>query len=126
MTDIYQWILFAPANLVALSAHGVALVASAAIAIQMLIDWRVRGALLFEARFFRQPAVFVGLLWLIYVLYELQMSATPSPRSAAQTHRWDLLVLTPIMMSMSVIAVVSLYRQIAPHQAEAAKNSEEK
>jgi hypothetical protein len=87
----------------------------------------------FGLNFFREPLVFVGLLWLIYGFYERQMAAivnlkasvvlagsgagTGAGAGASMANlslgsRFDLIILVPILYVMTAAALYSLYRQL--------------
>ena len=92
------------------------------IGLQCAIDFRRHGVLVADTRFFRHAAVFTGLLWLIYVAYELQMRAAfafalaGAGAGVRPPLRWDLLVLTPILLGMTAMALTSLGRQLRSKQ----------
>ena len=117
---IVDWIFLGPAKIVALSPWGVVGGAMLMIGLQCAIDFRRHGVLVADTRFFRHAAVFTGLLWLIYVAYELQMGAAfalaGAAVRAAPPLRWDLLVLTPILLGMTAMALTSLGRQLRSKQ----------
>lgn len=81
-------------------------VAAALISLQLALVLRASEVL--DKSFFRKPAVFAGLLWLIYGLYEPQLRAG-FPNANI---RIDMLVLTPILYCFSVLAAYSLYNQL--------------
>lgn len=112
--DIMNWIFFGPAKLVALSAWLVAGVGIAFIAAEVALMFLTRGHVQSRADFFRLPGILCGLLWLIFLGYELQMGAAfaNSPTGATKPLRWDLLVLTPILIGMSVLACYSIAPRI--------------
>lgn len=117
-----DWLYLGPAKLVALSAlstcgFGFALIA--AHALQRWLTNRTESAppadqadMPPQRSFFRHPAVFAGLLWLIYVPYELQMGAAYFHRYGADggaALRWDMLILTPILWGLTGLAIWSLW-----------------
>jgi hypothetical protein len=53
----------------------------------------------------REPGIFAGLLWLIFVLYEQQMQSVPS---IATGFRLDLIVLVPVLYILTVFSVGSM------------------
>ena len=56
----------------------------------------------------REPGIFVGLLWIIFVLYEKQMLALPA---AASVFRLDLIVLVPVLYALTAFALWTLVAQ---------------
>jgi hypothetical protein len=102
--ELMNWIFFGPAKLIALHPYagfliGVTLLAAAAARSVQLS----RG---FDRQWFRQPAVLAGLLWLLFNLYELQVVAVFSqqPDQGKSLFRIDLLVLAPILYTLTALA----------------------
>lgn len=107
-----DWIFFGPAKAVAASPFGVVGFAILMIGVQVTIFKRSDRNRAPEVSVFRQAGVLTGLLWLIFVGYELQMGAAISSATrAASPLRWDLLVLTPILIGMTAFAFVSIWKQ---------------
>ena len=65
---------------------------------------------------FRQPAVLAGLTWLIFNLYELQVTAVfAKTQGAGQIlFRLDLIVITPILYVLTAYAVYALIKPSRP------------
>jgi ABC-type amino acid transport system permease subunit len=108
-----DWILFGPARLVAAWPFAAAAIGLVLILAQCLLDWRSRGQLVVDARFFREAPVFVGLVWLIFGLYERQVEAifASGPMANNAPFRIDLVVLVPILYVLSAAAIHSLVKQ---------------
>jgi hypothetical protein len=53
----------------------------------------------------REPGIFAGLLWLIFVLYEQQMQSVPS---IVTGFRLDLIILVPVLYILTVFSVWSM------------------
>ncbi len=107
--DIFEWLFFGPAKLIALWAYAGVAIAVGMIAMQAWLTWRARKP--FDLRFFREAPVFAGLLWLIFTAFELQMSAIAA-KTAGGFLRLDLIVLVPILYVMTAAAVLSLVKQM--------------
>ena len=56
----------------------------------------------------REPGIFTGLLWLIFVLYEQQMLSLPA---IATGFRLDLIVLVPVLYILTAFALWTLFAQ---------------
>jgi hypothetical protein len=78
----------------------------------LLIAWAVfnlvanKSALSLQSA--REPGIFTGLLWLIFVLYEQQMLSLPD---IATGFRLDLIVLVPVLYILTAFAVWTLWAQ---------------
>jgi hypothetical protein len=66
-----------------------------------------------ELGIFRKPAVFGGVLWIVFNAYEWQVQATTLP-GAGSAFRIDLLVLVPILYVMTVASVYDLISTKVP------------
>jgi hypothetical protein len=119
--EILDWVFFGPAKLIALWRHAGIAVAAVLIAIQAWLSWRVRKP--FNIQFFREPAVFTGLLWLIFNAFELQMSATIAKDSNVP-FRLDLIFLVPVLYAMTIAAVVSIARQFKSSVLDGTRDSD--
>jgi hypothetical protein len=110
--EIFSWLFFGPAKLIALWPYAGVVIAGALIALQAYVIWRAQKP--FDIGFFREAPVFAGLLWLIFNAFELQMSAVSAPAKEANSGmlRLDLMVLVPILYVLSAAAVLSLAKQI--------------
>ena len=106
--ELLDWVYFGPARLIALWRYSGIAVAVTLIAIQAWLSWRSGKP--FNAEFFREPAVFTGLLWLIFNAFELQMSATTA-KGGTVPFRLDLIFLVPVLYAMTIAAAVSIARQ---------------
>ena len=53
-----------------------------------------------------------GLLWLIFNLYELQVSAILAKSDSGNTLRMDLVILIPILYALTAAAVLSVIAQM--------------
>ncbi len=107
-------IFFGPAALIAHWPYAGLVIASILIATQTLLTARASRA--FDKTFFREAAVFAGLLWLIFGFYEMQIIAEMANASRAGNpmnfFRIDLIILVPILYLMSIAAIVSIIRQL--------------
>ncbi len=78
----------------------------------MLIIWALINLWLnkapVSAQSAREPGIFTGLLWLIFVLYEQQMQFVAA---IASGFRLDLIVLVPVLYILTVFSVWSLIVQ---------------
>jgi hypothetical protein len=108
--EFFSWIFFGPAKLVSAWPYAGALIGTSLIAVQMWLT-RAKGAA-FVRDFFREAAVFAGLLWLIFNLYELQLAAIFLHNRVAGTLRMDLIILVPILYAMTFAAIVSIRAQL--------------
>jgi hypothetical protein len=111
--EYLSWIFFGPAKLIAAWPHAGFALGAALIAIEVWL-YQTRGVT-FSLAFFREAAVFTGLLWVIFNAYEWQIAATAFAKTAI---RYDLLVLVPILYVMTVAAVLILKKQFAEKRAE--------
>ncbi len=110
--ELMNWIFFGPAKLIAWHPYagfligGTLLSAAAARSVQLS-----RG---FDRHWFRQPAVLAGLLWLLFNLYELQVVAVFSQQAGPgrSLFRIDLLVLAPILYTLSALALYQGWRTL--------------
>ncbi len=132
-----SYFFLAPAYLIAAWPYAGILIAVVMIGLQAGLSARVAGRSTDESvgderrgfglNFFREPLVFVGLLWLIYGFYERQMAAIVSSKASALVagsgagagmanlslgSRFDLIILVPILYVMTGAALYSLYRQL--------------
>jgi hypothetical protein len=113
-----SWIFFGPSKLIALSPYAGAMIALALIVMQIGLNLRRQTA--FGKTFFREPAVFAGLLWLIFGFYEMQVAAAlPTAKANAgaakqvsELFRLDLVVLVPILYLLSALAIWSIGNQL--------------
>lgn len=106
--DIFQWIFFGPARLIAVWPYGGFAIGAVMIAAQVWQHLRLGRA--YNQSFFREPAVFAGILWLIFNAYEWQVSAIAA-KSGENMLRIDLMVLVPILYVMSAVAIVGFFRR---------------
>ncbi|MBL8525201.1 MAG: hypothetical protein JNN20_16040 [Betaproteobacteria bacterium] len=114
--DIFQWIFFGPAKLIAAWPYAGFAIGAVMIAVQA---WRhLRLGRAYNQSFFREPAVFAGILWLIFNAYELQVSAIAA-KSGDTMLRIDLMVLVPILYVMTTVALVALSKQPGPSPGRA-------
>ena len=108
--DFVNWVFFGPAKLLAIYPLAGAAIAAAMIGLQALLSWR-KGTLL-QRNFFREAAVLAGLLWLIFNLYELQVSAILAKSESGGTLRMDLVILIPILYALTAAGVLSIIAQL--------------
>lgn len=113
--EFIHWIFFGPAKLVAIWPYAGVIIAAALIAVQAWLSRR-RGTL-FKRGFFREAPVFAGLLWLIFNLYELQLSATLAQNVIDTTLRMDLIILVPILYVLTCAALMSIRAQLQDKRA---------
>ena len=71
-----------------------------------------RKATLLQRNFFREASVLAGLLWLIFNLYELQVSAIRAKNESGSTLRMDLVILIPILYALTAAGVLSVIAQL--------------
>jgi hypothetical protein len=114
--DIVSWIFFGPAKLVENWQYAGVLIAVALIGVQAWLSQRKDS--LFVRGFFREAAVFAGLLWLIFNLYELQFAATLAKNSTGGALRMDLIVLVPILYVLTVAAIFSIRAQLKARRTD--------
>ncbi len=127
-----SYFFLAPAYLIAAWPYAGILIAVVMIGLQAGLSARVAGRSTDESvgderrgfglNFFREPLVFVGLLWLIYGFYERQMAAVVGLKAGTNVttglanlslgSRFDLIILVPILYVMTAVALYSLYRQL--------------
>ncbi len=108
--DFINWVFFGPAKLLAIYSLAGFAVGAAMIGLQALLSWRK--AALFQRNFFREAAVLAGLLWLIFNLYELQVSAILAKSNSGGTLRMDLIILIPILYALTAAGVISIIAQL--------------
>lgn len=113
--DILNWVFFGPAKLIQLWPYAGVVIAALLIILQFALTLRARKP--FDGGFFRQAAVFAGLLWLIFNAFELQMAAI-ALKSAGTNLRLELIVLVPILYVLTLAAIISVARQLASLFAE--------
>ena len=108
--EFVSWIFFGPAKLVAAWPYAGIGIAFALIAAQAWTSWR-KGAP-FGRDFFREAPVLAGLLWLIFNLYELQLTAVLTQNRVDSMLRMDLIILVPILYVLTLAAFFSLRSQL--------------
>ena len=108
--EFVDWIFFGPAKLLAIYPLAGVAIAVAMIGLQAFFSWR-KGTLL-QRNFFREAAVLAGLLWLIFNLYELQVSAIVAKGESGSTLRMDLVILIPILYALTAAATLSVIAQL--------------
>ena len=113
--EFIHWIFFGPAKLIAIWPYAGVIIAAALIAVQAWLSSR-RGTL-FKRGFFRKAPVFAGLLWLIFNLYEWQLSATLAQNLIDTTLRMDLIILVPILYVLTCAALMSIRAQVQDKRA---------
>ena len=78
----------------------------------LLIVWAMLNLMLnkqtLSAQSAREPGIFVGLLWVIFVFYEQQMLSLPA---IATGFRLDLIVLVPVLYILTAFALWTLFAQ---------------
>lgn len=109
MHEVLNWIFFGPARLIVLWPYAGAAIAAVLILAQAILTQYTKRPI--GIAFFREAPVFVGLLWLVFNAYELQVSAV-SPTAGTGLLRLDLIVLVPILYVLTAAAGISLLRQI--------------
>lgn len=108
--DIVDWIFFGPARLIAMWPYAGVAIAAGLIGLQLALTLRIGKS--FGFGFFREAAVFAGILWLIFNAFELQMSAIAAQSGKGTFLRLDLMVLVPILYVLTAAGVYSLFKQI--------------
>ena len=108
--EFVSWIFFGPAKLVAAWQFAGVLIGLTLIAVQVWLSRRKAAS--FDRYFFREAAVFAGLLWLIFNFYELQVAAIFQENRVAATVRMDLIILVPILYALTFAAILSIRAQI--------------
>jgi hypothetical protein len=111
--DFFQWIFFGPAKLIVVWPYAGVAFATILIAAQLWLH--LRDGRTFSLQFFREPAVFAGVLWLVFNAYELQVSAIAA-KGGGSFLRIDLMVLVPILYVMTAAALLSILRQRRPYR----------
>ncbi|MEP7156660.1 MAG: hypothetical protein ABI905_12855 [Betaproteobacteria bacterium] len=115
--DIVDWIFFGPARLIAIWPYAGVIIAAALIGFQLVLTLRRDTSS--RSSFFREAAVFSGILWLIFNAFELQMSAIAAQSGNGAPLRLDLMVLVPILYVLTAAGLYSLFRQMrGPASAE--------
>ncbi|MBL8519356.1 MAG: hypothetical protein JNK75_01675 [Betaproteobacteria bacterium] len=104
--EILSWVFFGPSKLIAAWPQAGFALGAALLAAEVWL-YRSRGAT-FSLAFFREAAVFAGLLWMIFNAYEWQVAATDLGRAMV---RYDLLVLVPILYTLTAAALWVLAKQ---------------
>lgn len=117
--DILNWVFFGPAKLIQLWPYAGVVIAALLIVLQVALTLHARTP--FDSGFFRQAAVFAGLLWLIFNAFELQMAAL-ALKSGGTNLRLDLIVLVPILYVLTLAAVISVARQMTSCLPEKSQN----
>jgi sulfur transfer protein SufE len=113
--DFFQWIFFGPAKLIAAWPYAGIAIATALIAAQLWLHLRNRQTL--NLQFFREAAVFAGVLWLVFTAYELQVSAIAA-KDGGSFLRIDLMVLAPVLYVMTAVGLLSIFRQRKPSRTK--------
>ena len=108
--ELASWIFFGPAKLLAVLPYAGFVIACVFIGVQAWLTHRSKTP--FERRFFREAPVLGGLLWLIFNLYELQVSANAARGLTGDTLRMDLIILVPILYVMTFAALLSIRAQL--------------
>ena len=108
--QLVSWIFFGPAMLVAAWPFAGILIAAALIAAQTWLSL-LRGTLL-ERKFFREAPVLAGFLWLIFNLYELQVTTISRQNLSGDALRIDLIILVPILYALTFAAALSIRAQL--------------
>ena len=109
--SLLDWALFGPSQLIAAWSSAGFLIGGLMIVASGFKTLAERKPV--ELGTFRKPAVFGGVLWIVFNAYELQVLATSLP-SAGSAFRIDLLVLVPILYVMTVAGVHDLISAMAP------------
>lgn len=108
--ELVSWIFFGPAKLLAVLPYAGFMLASVFVSVQAWLSHRSKTP--FERTFFREAPVLGGLLWLIFNLYELQVSAIAARNQTADSLRMDLIILVPILYVMTLAALLSIRAQL--------------
>ena len=107
--DLFNWIFFGPSQLIASWPYAGFAIAFVLIGIQLGRTLIANEPI--SKQWFRHAAVFAGLLWIIFNLYEMQMAAVlPTAINASPIVRLDLIVLTPLLYVLTAFAVYSLLK----------------
>ena len=114
--ELVSWIFFGPAKLLAVLPTAGFVIAGVFIGVQVWLTHRRKTR--FERTFFREAPVLGGLLWLIFNLYELQVSANTARNVTTDTLRMDLIILVPILYVMTFAALLSIRAQLQPHRPD--------
>ena len=107
--DILNWVFFGPARLIQHWPYAGVVIAAILIVLQVALTMRARKPI--NGGFFREAAVFAGLLWLIFNAFELQMAAI-ALKNGGTNLRLDLIVLVPILYVLTFAAIISVARQL--------------
>ena len=108
--ELVSWIFFGPAKLLAILPYAGFAITCVFVGVQAWLSYRSKTP--FERAFFREAPVLGGLLWLIFNLYELQVSAIAVRNLAAVSLRMDLIILVPILYVMTLAALLSIRAQL--------------
>ncbi len=114
--ELVNWIFFGPAKLLAAMPYAGLVIACVFIGVQAWLSHRSKTP--FERTFFREAPVLGGLLWLIFNLYELQVSAIAARNLPADSLRMDLIILVPILYVMTLAALLSIRAQLKPKRPD--------
>jgi xanthosine utilization system XapX-like protein len=111
MTD---WIFFGPSRLIALFGYAGFAIGFALIAAQLIKSLLRREV--FSRVWFRHAAVFTGLLWIIFNLYESQVAAqaVSTVNAVRPPFRLDLFVLTPLLYVLTAFSIWALWTYPKP------------
>ncbi|MBC7624074.1 MAG: hypothetical protein H7232_11855 [Aeromicrobium sp.] len=107
--ELLGWVFFGPAKLIALFPYAGFAIGGAFLAGQAIQTTLLSGA--FNRDWFRQSAALAGLVWIIFNLYELQVSAVfgKQQSTGAELFRIDLTVITPILYVLTGAAVFAAF-----------------
>ena len=108
--EFVSWIFFGPAKLLAVWPYAGFVIGGAFVGLQAWLSHRSKTP--FDRTFFREAPVLGGLLWLIFNLYELQVSAIAAKGLTADGLRMDLIILVPILYVMTLAALISIRTQL--------------
>ncbi len=114
--ELVSWIFFGPAKLLAVLPYAGFVVGGVFVGTQAWLSHRSKTP--FERTFFREAPVLGGLLWLIFNLYELQVSAIAARNLSADSLRMDLIILVPILYVMTLAALLSIRAQLKPKRPD--------
>ena len=106
--QIFDWIFFGPAKLVAWWPYAGYVIGAVLIAIEVGVSLHAQASIWAAGfAFFRRAPVFAGLLWWVFNAYERQTVAT-----GAAALRIDLMVFVPILYVLTIAAIVTIAHKL--------------
>jgi hypothetical protein len=126
MLDWFQWIFFGPSQLIKALPYAGFAIGAVLVAWQFVRSYGRREV--FTRQWFRHAAVFTGLLWMIFNLYETQMIALDKTALAAGKQaifRLDMIVIAPLLYVLTTFSLWMLTRRPAASTDSDANGNEQ-